>query len=64
MPESRLARTRAAYESNDPLNRLALIYLQHARGLIRDGRSEEALSAIGEANRILGNDPDDGLVGR
>lgn len=53
MPENRLARTRAAYESTDPMNRLARIYLKHASGLIRDGRAAEAVSAIDEAVRIL-----------
>lgn len=54
MPELRLQRTRAAYESQDPMNRLALIYLRHASGLIRDGRAAEAVGAIDEAVRILG----------
>lgn len=53
MPENRLARTRAAYESTDPMNRLARIYLKHASGLIRDGRAAEAVSAIDEAVTIL-----------
>lgn len=53
MPEARLLRTRAAYESQDPANRLARIYLNHAHGLIRDGRACEAIATIEEAVRIL-----------
>lgn len=53
MPEFRLRRTRAAYESHDPIKRLANVYLNHATGLIRDGRAAEAVGAIDEAVRLL-----------
>lgn len=54
MPENRLARTRNAYESTDPMNRLARIYIQHTSFLIRAGRAAEAVSTLDEALRILG----------
>lgn len=53
MPESRLNRTRAVYEPQDPTNRLARIYLQHASGLLRDGQISAARAAIDEAAMIL-----------
>lgn len=52
MPDSRLQRTRIAYD--DPINRIARIYLQHGSRLMHDGRNVEAREAIEEVERILG----------
>lgn len=61
MTEQRLQRTRVAYD--DPQQRLAKIYLKHARGLISMGQMVDAQRAIEEAARLLGTD-EDGVVCR
>ncbi len=52
MPEARLQRTRVSYE-DDPQQRLARIYMKHARGLISMGQMHDASEAIREAERLL-----------
>lgn len=56
MPEARLQRTRDNHASVDPFNSLALIYINHAREMVRQGQKEEARIALVEAARLLGSE--------
>lgn len=56
MPEARLQRTRDNHASVDPFNSLALIYINHARAMLRQGQKEEARIALVEAARLLGSE--------